>query len=220
MDLRSLLKNLSALGTMKLNGSRFDPTPGRHRPPPIELRALGPDDMSAAREIYQLNEPGRFPSGFLPEFERTVALPAPRFVVACAENEIVGVGGMATPPGVTLFASLFFGLVHPRWHRKGIGSALLLGRLCMLPAPDPYWKLSLSPVHDAWSYYARFGFSFCGRMKMAGHDFDVYDALLYRQQWTQCRKILDEAGVTGTQALVDERVAADQRAEAAKLRDV
>src|SRR5262245_22199868 len=148
MDLKSLLKNLSALRTVKLNGRAFDPTPARRRPPSIELRALRAGDLTAVREIYRLNEPGRFPTGFFPEFERTMALPASRFVVACTDNEIAGVGGIAIPPGVTFSAaSLVFGMVHPRWHRKGIGSALLLGRVCMLPAPDPYWKLSLSPVH-------------------------------------------------------------------------
>jgi len=220
MDLRRLLKGFRALGSSAPKGRHFDPTPAQGRRPPVSLRALNPEDIPTCQEIYRLNEPGRFPAGFFPEFEKAITDSRCLFIVACAGNEVVALGGISIPRRVTFSAvSLSFGLVHPRWHRKGVGSALLLGRLCLLPAPDPYWKLTLSPVQDAWSYFTRFGFSFCGRMKVAGHDFNVYDALLYRQQWLECRNILNAAGVTGLQALVDERTAADIRIEAARLRD-
>jgi len=221
MAFQGLLKTLSALRGVKLSNRRFDPTPAAGRPPPIMFRALEPADLAACRDIYRSNEPGRFPPGFLPELEKAIALPDCHFIVGCLGDQIVGFGGIGIPRVATFSSiSLLFGLVHPEWHRKGIGSALLLARLSMLPAPAPFRRLTLSTVQESWAYYARFGFAFCGKMEMAGQFFDMYEALMYRQQWKQCAQILEQAGVAGVRELAQLRAARDAQADAERLRDI
>jgi hypothetical protein len=218
---QSKLSGIAALLGTRVSTGRFDPSPAQGRPPPIRIRAFAPDDITECREIYRLNEPNRFPTGVIGEFEKSTALPNCSFVVArSAENSIVGVAGIVIPEGVTFQSvSLLFGMVRPEMHRKGVGSALLLSRLCMLPPPDPYWRLTLAPVADSWTYYSRFGFQFFGRMKTAGQVFNVYQTLLYRSEWERCRTILDEAGVTGIQDLIDGRRANERSVAATRLGD-
>jgi len=90
----------------------------------------------------------------------------------------------------------------------------------MLPAPAPFRRLTLSTVQESWAYYARFGFAFCGKMEMAGQFFDMYEALMYRQQWKQCAQILEQAGVAGVRELAQLRAARDAQADAERLRDI
>jgi hypothetical protein len=219
--IQNSLSGIAALlGTKVSAGRRFDPSPAQGRPPRIRIRAFSPEDMAECREIYRLNEPNRFPAGFLGEFENSTALPNCSFVVACAENSIIGVAGIVIPQSATFQnVSLLFGMVRPEMHRKGVGSALLLSRLCILPPPDPYWRLTLAPVGDSWVYYSRFGFQFYGRMRSAGPLFNVYQAMLYRPEWDRCRKILDEAGVSGIEDLIDSRLARESLAAAARVGD-
>jgi hypothetical protein len=187
--------------------------------PPLLLRSFESNDLAACRELYLLNEPERFPAGFLQDFEKNIDSPDCTFVVACSEDRIVGVGGVKALPMSTSSVSLLYGIVHPSWHRRGIGSALLLGRLCILPEPDPYYRLHLSPLHASSSYYTRYGFAFTEQMRYLSQLFDIYSALLYRDEWLQCRLMLEEARVAGVQSLIDRRIRIERQHAELRLHD-
>jgi len=53
-----------------------------------------------------------------------------------------------------------------------------------------------------------------------GPHFNLYDSMLYREQWRECRQILEQAGAAGVQDLIDARVAAERLRDAARLDDV
>lgn len=131
------------------------------------------------------------------EYERTLAAKGTAFLVARMDGELVGVGGLMTVGGGSSRGiGLAFGLVHPAWQRRGLGSALLLARLAALPEPDPCWNIALSAVERAQSFSQRFGFIFCGRFLNAGVELDHFAALLSVKEWRRCRLILNDAGVT------------------------
>jgi len=85
-------------------------------------------------------------------------------------------------------ALLAFGMVHPQWHRRGVGTALLLARAAALPEPSPRWTLVLSTLSGSRSFYERFGFTKYGqhRDKIRGSGFDDHYAHLNRDAWTEC----------------------------------
>lgn len=129
------------------------------RIPPVAIGPLLATDIPACRELYKLNEPGRFPPNLMEEYERTLAAKGTAFLVARMGGELVGAGGLMRLGGeASRGIGLAFGLVHPAWQRRGFGSALLLARLAALPEPDPYWNIALSAVESAQTFYQQFGF--------------------------------------------------------------
>src|SRR5688500_2695806 len=73
---------------------QLDPYRVRKRLRPVQVRAYAPEDYEACGELYRLNEPGRFPPGHLPEFERVLRDGKRLFLVLEHEEKIVGCGGI------------------------------------------------------------------------------------------------------------------------------
>ncbi len=106
-------------------------------------------------ELYKLNEAGRFPSGGLTEFENALrGSAALRFVVEQG-NEVRGCGAVHIRTCSTGML-LSYGLVHPQWHGKGFGNALLLVRLACLPKKIE--QVVLQAVPASLSFYGSYGF--------------------------------------------------------------
>jgi GNAT superfamily N-acetyltransferase len=183
---------------------RFDPTPADGRIPKLNLSSFNSSDTDACINIYRLNEAAHFPPGLLGEFKRTLSAYGTRFVVARYETEVVGIGGIAPwRRGPLHVVPLVFGMVHPQWQRRGVGSALLLARLASLPEPKPYWRVSLSPLRGSQSFYARFGFTYAGSLPYLHLHTDWHDLHLYADEWRRCKEILIEAGVQWVQLPAD-----------------
>src|SRR5258708_5455550 len=130
------LRRLFAGFTVPLS-DQIDLTPAQGRMRPVQIRTYSPDDVVACRELYALNEPGRFPPGVLPEFEASLHSEGRLFLVAEKDGIICGCGGIAVASTAYNQASLFFGLIHPQHQRQGLGTTLLLARLALLP--DDGW---------------------------------------------------------------------------------
>ena len=179
-------------------GSKFQPVPGNPTRQ-VAIRAYRSSDEDACRDLYRLNEPGRFPPDYEPDFLHTLRRNDYLKVIAEENTTIVGVGAVCL---MKLFrqALLVFGMVHPDWHRRGVGTALLLARAAALPEPNPRWTLVLSPLPGSRSFYERFGFTKYAqhRDKIRGSTFDDHYAHLNRDTWTQCRSAAACLGVAVT----------------------
>lgn len=152
--------------------------------------------MDACLGIYKDNAPGRFPDGYLGEFETALQSPSNLYLVVESANRVVGVGGITRVPDYQ-FVGLQFGMIHPEFHRRGFGSALLLARLSCLPAPDPWQYVYLTAVGHSAGYYTRFGFEYCGRStdQSTGQELDNYRSRLGRSAWASCRTLLARSNV-------------------------
>jgi len=122
---------------------------------PLRIRSYTPNDFAACREFYVLNEPGRFPDGVLPEFEESLQSDRYIYLVAEKDGVLCGCGGVIIIEQHGR-AALCSGLVHPEYHGQGIGTALLLARIAILPKDQ--WFVTLSPVPASRSFYERFNF--------------------------------------------------------------
>jgi len=176
---------------------RFHPSVGMLRIPSSTIRPASKKDVDACRNIYYLNEPGRFPPGHVQTFIDSLESPKQLFLVAEMQGEIAAVGGICRTPESPQGSSLSFGMVHPDLHGKGLGTALLLGRLAALPRPTGVWWAILSSVGGSWTFFQRFGFLHYGRFALPPQmeEFDCYRAYLEESDWQACSRILAERRV-------------------------
>lgn len=159
-----------------------------------KIRPYSPEDYTACRELYVLNEPGRFPVGILPEFEAALKGNTTLFLVAEEEGELCGCAGIMIRTDGMLRASLSFGLVHPKHHKRGFGTALLLARLTML-TKEP-WTVVLVPVPASRSFYEQFGFREFAIVKVAtGHEMPLLLGHISPDELDRCDYLLSNAGV-------------------------
>jgi N-acetylglutamate synthase-like GNAT family acetyltransferase len=172
----------------------FDLDPVRGRMKAARIRIYHPDDFAACRELYVLNESGRFPPGILPEFEAALQSKSLLFLGAEREGEICGCGGIAIHPGCR--AALAFGLIHPQRQGQGLGTILLLARLALLP--DDNWLLYLTSVPASRAFYEQFGFREWSGQKLklkSGEELPSFITFLSPDLRSQCASLLAQAGV-------------------------
>jgi len=177
--------------------SRFDPSVGSQRIPPATVRPFSRADVDACRNLYSLNEPGRFPPGYLDLFAETLESPLHLYLVVVAEGLIVAVGGIYRIPEVRSGCSLVFGMVHPQRHKQGFGTTMLLARLAALARPTERWWAFLSSAGGSATFFERFGFQYYGRYPIPPDmkAFDCYRAYLEQTEWNMCGAILAERNV-------------------------
>ena len=87
-----------------------------------------------------------------------------------------GVGGVVASGGIAYYAKrphgsiLSYGLVHPEYHGKGIGTALLLARLAVLDPGRQWYLVKMVAVEKSIGFYCRFGFKQFGLVaRLIGH---------------------------------------------------
>ena len=171
---------------------RFDPTVGMLRIPSSTVRQITTQDLDACRNLYVLNEPGRFPPGHLQTFTDSLESPAQLSVVVELHGQIAAVGGVYRTPESPQGCSLAFGMVHPDLHKRGLGTTLLLARLAVLPRPTGVWWTFLASAGGSSTFFARFGFQHYGRYALPPdmESFDCYRSYLEESDWETCAKIL------------------------------
>ena len=80
--------------------------------------------------------------------------PAPYFVVE-VEDTIIACGGVATDGDAM---HLCWGLVHPDWHRRGLGTKLLEHRLAWAKEHPDLEVVELCTSQKTKAFYEQFGF--------------------------------------------------------------
>jgi N-acetylglutamate synthase-like GNAT family acetyltransferase len=176
---------------------RFDPAVGMMSIPPSRVRPFAKQDLDVCRNLYVLNEPGRFPPGYLETFTESLESPTQLFLVVELHGQVAAIGGLYRTPESPQGCSLAFGMVHPDLHRKGLGTTLLLARLAVLSRPAGVWWAFLSSAGGSSTFFKRFGFQHYGRFALppAMKEFDCYRAYLEESDWSYCAKILAERQV-------------------------
>jgi ribosomal protein S18 acetylase RimI-like enzyme len=162
---------------------------------PVEICAYGPEDFSACRELYVLNESGRFPAGALSEFEATLRKGSQLFLVAKKDRQICGCGGVGVRKGPTDCAAwLSYGLIHPKYQNQGFGTTLLLARLSLIPSNVPF--VGMSPVPASRGFYERFNFREVKRFThSSGVELPIHFARLSPSILFHCENLLANAGI-------------------------
>jgi len=176
---------------------RFDPTVGAEHIRSTRVRRFSELDTGACRKLYELNEPGRFPSGYVDEFLRTLKSPLHLNLVVEAHGEVAAVGGICRTPESASGCSLVFGMVHPNHHKQGLGTTLLLARLAALSRPPGVWWTFLSSAGDSSTFFRRFGFQHYGQYPLPPdmEVFDCYRCYLEESDWEACAEILAQRDV-------------------------
>jgi GNAT superfamily N-acetyltransferase len=127
--------------------SRLSPVPSKTPPPGTRIRPYGPADRDACIDIYQKNEPGRFPAGVGGQFEEFLDQQGYLKLVCSIAEELVAIAGVGQIPALLAHhVWLVFGMVRPDFQRRGIGTAMLLARLAALPRPARPVRVMLSSV--------------------------------------------------------------------------
>ena len=165
--------------------------------PSSTVRPFSTQDLDGCRNLYVLNEPGRFPPGYLQTFTDSLESPEQLFLVVELHGQIAAVGGLYRTPESPQGCSLAFGMVHPELHRRGLGTTLLLARLAVLARPTGVWCAFLSSAGGSSTFFERFGFQHYGRYALPPDmkEFDCYRAYLEESDWSTCARILAERQV-------------------------
>ena len=119
-----------------------------------EVRLWKSEDTQACLEIYQMNAPGRFPAEVEQEFEEVLKRDDGSMLVIEEHGRIVACGGASLDGNQ---GTLFYGLIHSEFQKKGLGRVLLLSRLARFAGPPVVVRIAA--VEDSIGYYQRFGFT-------------------------------------------------------------
>ncbi len=174
-------------------------------PAGTRMRRLEVDDHARCVEIYRANEPGRFPPGFEPELQSSLTRSDYLWVALCVEDQLMAFGGITRMPSFRVdHAWLIFGMVDPARHGHGLGSWLLLARLCALPPPIKPVKVMMSNVASTQAFFERFGFVHQGRQHMGHHgiELDSSAAVLRQMVWRRGRELLQARGLSYGEPMV------------------
>ncbi len=123
-------------------------------PKGYEVRLWKLEDTQACLEIYQMNAPGRFPAEVEQEFEEVLKRDDGAMLVIEERGRVVACGGLSL---AGFEGTLFYGLIHSEFQKKGVGRLLLLSRLVRIHGPAV--SVSICAVEDSIGYYERFGFT-------------------------------------------------------------
>jgi GNAT superfamily N-acetyltransferase len=178
--------------------ARFRIADTKPLPTGITLRLYDSADRDECLAIYRDNAVGRFPDGFVGFFADFLDRPDYLKVVLCAEDRPVAVGGIGwTPFLISRCAWLIFGVVSPAFHGRGLGTALLLARLSLLPAPGQSVRLFMTNVANSQTFFARFGFASVGSVPSGRSNIELLcsSALLDSAAWRQCRERVESLGL-------------------------
>jgi GNAT superfamily N-acetyltransferase len=164
----------------------------------ITLRTFKASDRDECLAIYRANEAGRFPEGFVSYFEDFLDRADYLKIVLCDKDHPVAVGGKGLTPILPSHCGwLVFGVVSPAFHSRGLGTALLLSRVALLPEPSPSVRLFMTNVAKSKGFFARFGFASMGKIPSGSGNVRLpcSSTLLDVATWRLCRERVESLGL-------------------------
>lgn len=128
---------------------------------PVRFRIAEERDFPFCESLHVANEAHGIPSDHRPVYREALRSGEMlTLVVENAGNPVATCGIQQQEEGLTW---LCYGLVHPTWHRSGIGTTMFIARLALLPIIQSDQKVVIAAVENSLPYYRRFGFRFVGR---------------------------------------------------------
>jgi GNAT superfamily N-acetyltransferase len=179
--------------------SRFRLPPLQPLPSGTALRPFESRDRASCLAIYQQNEPDHFPADFLVYFEYWLDSEEFLKLVLCIDDAAVAIGGVSCQTFFGLSTAwLTFGMVSPASQGKGLGSALVLARLSLLPKPTHATRVLMTNVEASKAFYGRFGFAPYGGSPSGrpGRVLPCNSALIGESEWQACRDRVASLGLT------------------------
>src|ERR1043165_8804325 len=163
---------------------------------PLRFRRFAKEDLAQCLELYSLNEPGRFPTGLIEPYEKSLLNGDSYYLVAQNEQErAVAVGGISYWRRRDA-AVLCYGLVHPSHQGRGVGTASLLGRLSLLDPRRPEYHVFIFAVEKSIGFYQRFGFRNPGPWEDSkGGQHPSGHLLFTSAEIKRCRNLLKNHGI-------------------------
>jgi predicted N-acetyltransferase YhbS len=167
----------------------------RTRLKPLTFRRYEPADLDQCVALYAANEAGRFPEGVQDQYRKSLARQSSYFLVLKQEGRIIATGGISLL-GRPDVAVLCFGLVDPKHHGQGIGTAMVLTHLALLPRKFTY-MVFIAAVEKSVGFYRRFGFSAFTPWKDKHGQMQPSGVLAFTpSEIIRCRKLLAQRGVS------------------------
>jgi [ribosomal protein S18]-alanine N-acetyltransferase len=124
------------------------------------IRPYTAADRQACIAAFKSNIPKFFMPDELNDFEnwlgKVETTNEPYFVVE-EDNEVIACGGFSIYPHKQL-ATMTWGLVHNRLHKKGIGKALILHRIAAIRKAFPSVTIGLDTTQHSFSFFEKLGF--------------------------------------------------------------
>jgi GNAT superfamily N-acetyltransferase len=188
-----------ALRPLFYGRSRFRLPAPQPVPSGTSLRPFECRDRASCLAIYQHNEHGYFPADFLVYFEFWLDCEEFLKLVLCIDDIPVAIGAVSCQKRFGLATAwLTFGMVSPAYQGKGLGSALLLARLSLLPKPTHAARVLMTNVEASKAFYARFGFVPYGASSSGrpGLMLPCNSALIREREWQGCRERVASLGLT------------------------
>jgi N-acetylglutamate synthase-like GNAT family acetyltransferase len=154
------------------------------------------DDLPQCLEIYALNEPGRFPEGFIAKYEASLKDSASYTLVAECDGRLVATGRLAYVQKEYI-AIMSYGLVRPGFHGRGIGTALVLARLSLLDSKRAVHRVFIFAIEKSIGFYRRFGFlPFQSWKDERGLEHPSGYLIITKEEVCECRRLLAREGIS------------------------
>jgi GNAT superfamily N-acetyltransferase len=140
------------------------------------IRQFAPEDTAACLDIHTANlSRSLIPSQYGAEFEAQLADPSSLTLVFILDERVVACGSVSYCLRESS-AWLSFGMVHPDFQRRGIGSTMLLTRMSLLDvSPERPCTVYLSATRYSKGFFSKHGFGWCGTNGDAhGNEFETF----------------------------------------------
>lgn len=159
----------------------------------LTFRRSEEEDIPRCIELYQLNEPGRFPPNGLADFEKALRGDSYHLVTEL-DGKVVAMGGVSywCRRDIAVFS---YGLVDPAYHGQGIGTTLFLARLGMIEPQYWYTRVVIFAVDDSITYYQRFGFKRGDPWEHEGEPYPTGHLIMSKPEIRKCRRRLKREGI-------------------------
>jgi hypothetical protein len=160
------------------------------------IRLIKDADYSTMEQIYLDHECVDMPLGYFELFKDTIRDKSVIYVVAEADGQIVGGGGIAHFQ-LGYRPSLVFGIVERSKCRMGFGTSILLSRLFCISSILPGCQLSLEATEWTAEFFSRIGFTWQGHEEdERGNKFLYGSQMIYPSDTEVFRSLLNLGGVT------------------------
>lgn len=123
------------------------------------LRPYQPSDKAALEQIMLLNTPQYFFTGELEELKKYLDAKGDTYFVVELEGRVVGGGGYQFPEGDPSVGKISWYLIHPEYHRQGLGTLIVNHCLFLLQQAGPPERIEVWTSQLASDFYERFGFT-------------------------------------------------------------